>query len=49
MAQYLFQNREYTEAITYYGRLREIISEMELKKKVHMLLLHTMKGFVIGS
>ena len=33
MAQYLFQNKEYTEAITYYGRLREIISEKGIKEK----------------
>lgn len=33
MAQYLFQNKEYTEAIAYYSRLREIISEKEIKEK----------------
>lgn len=38
MAQYLFQNREYTEAITYYGRLREIISEKGIKEKKYICL-----------
>lgn len=33
MAQYLFQNEEYTEAIAYYSRLREILSENGIKEK----------------
>lgn len=33
MAQYLFQNGEYTESIAYYSRLRESISEFTIKEK----------------
>lgn len=33
MAQYLFQNNEYLEAITYYNKLREILRNNEIKDK----------------
>ncbi|MEI3337136.1 MAG: transcriptional regulator [Clostridium sp.] len=33
MAQYLFQNNEYLEAITYYNKLREILKNNEIKDK----------------
>ncbi|MGL4774236.1 MAG: tetratricopeptide repeat protein [Clostridium sp.] len=39
MAQYLFQNEEYNEAIAYYNRLREIINESKnTDKKLYCLL-----------